>query len=382
MTALIEKAPEYRDALGELREILLANVIMAGEIPSPTGEEEDLVTFLHDRFIEAGLHNVSIDEAGNGGAIFPGNGSHNILVAAHLDKVWRKTEDHTISVLEDSMSGRGIADNSLGVAVLATLPIILEKLEVSFHSNLILLGTTGSFGRGDLGGMRFFLENTKLKIDSALCLEGMDRLSYSSLGMIRGEIEVKLNSKKDSPWHGAGAGAIAPLNKIIDAIQRINRPEKPRTAILLGSVRAGSGYSVPPSSSSLRFEVRSESEEVVDRIYNQINEIVEETIANERCQVSLGVLARRYPGDIGFQHPLVKAARTIMESLDVKPRIEPSISELSALLDRGIPGLTLGITTGENRSSPDESIDIDKIFTGVAQVVAALEFIDQSIESS
>jgi di/tripeptidase len=126
----------------------------------------------------------------------------------------------------------------------------------------------------------------------------------------------------------------------------------------------------------LKLEVRSESEDVVDRIYQEIGEIVEETIAREACEVTFTILAKRYPGDIGFHHPFVKATRSIMESLEVKPRVAPSISELSALLDRGIPGLTLGITTGGNRSTPRESIDIGGIFTGIAQIVSALEFID------
>ena len=383
MTALLQKAPEYRDTIQELKEIILANVVMAAEIPSPTGGEEELVKFLHDRFTEAALNNVSIDEAGNGAAVVPGKSKQNILVAAHVDKLWRKSEDHTISVGENSLSGRGVADNSLGVGVLASLPIILEKLGIQLKSNLVLLGTTCSFGEGDLGGIRFFLENTPLEIESGLCLEGIElgRLSYSSLGMIRGEINVKLNTESDWPWHGAGAGAIGPLSKIVDSILAIERPEKPRTSILLGSIRAGSGYSVPPPVGSLKFEVRSESEDVVDRIYNRIKEIIEETETQEQCEASLSVLAHRYPGDIGFQHPLVKAAREIMESLEIKPRIAPSISELSALLDRGIPGLTLGITTGENLSTPEETIDIDGIYSGVAQIVSTLEFIDNSFQT-
>ena len=89
-------------------------------------------------------------------------------------------------------------------------------------------------------------------------------------------------------------------------------------------------------------------------------------------------MAHRHPGDIGFQHPLVKAAREIMESLSIKPRIAPSISELSALLDRDIPALTLGITHGHNYSTPEETIDIDGIYSGVAQIVSTLECIDQS----
>ncbi len=383
MTDFAKRAPGYRDELKRLKEILLANVVMASEIASPTGEEEELVKYLTDRFIEAGLNSISIDEAGNGAAILNGKSDKNILVAAHIDKIWDKADDHTIGVSAASLSGRGVADNSLGVAVLASLPLILEELGIELDANLVLLGTTKSLGKGDLGGMRFFLDNTKLGIDAGLCLEGIDlgRLSYSSLGMIRGKVTVTQESGGEKLWYAGGAGVIGPLNKIIESIMRIDRPDKPHTSILLGSVKAGSGYNVSPTRGTLRFEVRSESEEIVERIYQEMLEIIEETQAQEACKAEMEIVARRYPGAIDFKHPYVKAARDVMDSLEVQPRIAPSTSELSALLDRGIPSLTLGLTTGEHRSSPIESILIDPIFTGVAQIAATLQHIDESIHA-
>src|SRR5690606_23283790 len=125
-----------------------------------------------DRFTECGLDNISLDQAGNVAGVISGRtGRRNLLVAAHVDKIWAETEDHTVSVGVGAMSGRGLADNSLGVAVLATLPLLLDELGIRFDANLVLLGTTRSFGRGNLRGMRFFLENSAWEFDSALCLE-------------------------------------------------------------------------------------------------------------------------------------------------------------------------------------------------------------------
>ncbi len=155
-----------------VRELLLANVVMAAEIPAPTGSEKLLTRFLSERFTEAGLTDIASDQAGNIAGVIPGRDrQRNLLVAAHVDKIWPEADDHTVAVKVGSMSGRGIADNSLGVAVLATLPLILEKLGIELESNVILLGTTRSFGRGDLAGMRFFLENIDKPIAGALCLE-------------------------------------------------------------------------------------------------------------------------------------------------------------------------------------------------------------------
>lgn len=357
---------------------------MAGEIPSPTFGERNAVRFLRDRFTEAGLHNISEDEAGNAAGILPGKtGERKILVAAHVDKIWPEKEDHTISVTTDSLKGPGIADNSLGVAVLATLPLILETLDVELDADLILLGSTGSFGRGDLKGMRFFLDNTVETIDSAVCLEGIQlgRLSYSSLGMMRGEIEVE-QPKAGHEWDGFGqSSSIGSLNRILDAILAIEKPEKPKTAVLIGSVEAGSGYNVPPTRGRIRFEIRSESAAEVERIHARIEDIVDECGAMDRCRAQLAVLARRSPGDIGFDHPLVREARRVLDELDIPTRIAPSISELSALLDHEIPALTLGLTTGEHRHSESESIQIEPVFSGIAQVVAMLQFMDRNLDA-
>lgn len=370
----------HREALRHLREILFANVVMAGEIPAPTGYERRITRFLSDRFTECGLDNISLDQAGNVAGVISGRtGRRNLLVAAHVDKIWADTEDHTVSVGVGVMSGRGLADNSLGVAVLATLPLILDELGLAFDANLILLGTTRSFGRGDLRGMRFFLENSAWEIDSALCLEGIDlgRLSFSSLGMARGEIVVEVARPHDEETSNeAASGVIATLSELVGAMLEINRRGCPDTRVLIGSVESGSGYSVPPGRGLVRFEIRSLDADRVAAVEEELVELVGRFSDREGTAVGIEIIARRRPGNLGLEHPLVREAGGILDVLGVESRIEPSVSELAALLDRRIPSLTLGLTKGENRHSPEESIMLDPIFDGLAQLVSMLQFMD------
>ncbi len=369
-----------REALWSLREILFANVVMAGEIPAPTGYERRITRFLSDRFTECGLDNISLDQAGNVAGVISGRtGRRNLLVAAHVDKIWAESEDHTVSVGVGEMGGRGLADNSLGVAVLATLPLILDELGIALDANLILLGTTRSFGRGDLRGMRFFLENSAWEIDSALCLEGIElgRLSFSSLGMARGEIVVEVSRLHDEDTlNEAASGVIATLSELIEAMLEINRRGGPDTRLLIGSIESGSGYSVPPRQGLVRFEIRSLDAGHVAEVEEELVQLVERFSGREGTSVGIEVIARRRPGNLGLEHPLVREAGEILAVLGVESRIEPSVSELAALLDRRIPSLTLGLTKGENRHSPEESILLDPIFDGLAQLVAMLQFMD------
>ena len=58
--------PSFHAKIMELNEIILANLIMLGEIPAPTFHEEARIEFLKDRFAECSLQSCSSDEAGNG----------------------------------------------------------------------------------------------------------------------------------------------------------------------------------------------------------------------------------------------------------------------------------------------------------------------------
>jgi len=371
---------DKRESLNKLREILFANIVMVGEIPSPTGSERELTRFLSDRFTECWLNDISRDQAGNVAAVMPGkNLDRNLLVAAHVDKIWPESDDHMVNVGVGNMSGRGIADNGLGVAVLATLPLVLDALEIELESNLILLGTTSSFGRGDLAGMRFFLENTDHKIDSALCLEGMKlgRLSYSNLGMARGVITVEWEGEGGSPDERC-SGAIACLNQVVEQMLKLNRDEFPETRVLIGSLEAGSGYNVPPGKAKVCFELRSGDAGLAKRVEEEVASLVHRADIAYAGKVSVEMIAHRQLGDLGGEHPLVKQARYALDRLGIRPRMEPSISELAALLDKRIPALTLGITKGENRHTPDEMIYLEPISDGLAQIVSVLQFMDSA----
>jgi di/tripeptidase len=126
----------------------------------------------------------------------------------------------------------------------------------------------------------------------------------------------------------------------------------------------------------LRFEVRSEEEGRTEWIEEQISEIVEELAAENEISVDLNVVARRKRGGIAFSHPLVKTTRDIIGSLGVEQVIAPSTGELCALIDKGIPGVTVGLSQGEHMHEKNETLRISPIFRGVAQLVGLLRAID------
>jgi di/tripeptidase len=239
------------------------------------------------------------------------------------------------------------------------------------------MGITRSLGRGDLAGLRFFLKNHQVPIHYGLFVEGaqLGRLSYSSMGMLRGEIHCNIPDEYDWTLFES-SGAINILNEVITKMMAIPLPTKPKATITFGSVHAGNSYNTVPTSGTLHFEIRSEQAGKVGVLKNRIEEIADEVSSNTQAEVKLEVVARRRPGGIDFSHPLTKTAKRIQESLGVVPKIQPSVGELSALIDKQIPGITIGIAHASQLHSLKENITIEPIFSGVAQLVGILQAMD------
>jgi tripeptide aminopeptidase len=376
---ILKILPSLPDQLKGIQETLIANLIMINEIPAPTFHEKARVKLFLQRMVECKLDNISTDEAGNGVGIIPGkNPARNILLIAHADSVYSEKVDHTLSVLADKIVGPGVADNSLGMAVLATLPNILEQLGIQLDANLVLLSSTKGLGSGNLDGLKFFMDHNKLPIEAGICVEGekIGRLSYTAEGMFRGDISCKIPEVLD--WQQVGQNsAIIALNDVINRLLEIPIPRRPRTTIVLGAIRGGKSYNVMATHSNLRFGVRSEDAAMVNSIRNQVHDIIADVASSHRANIKFEIVSSREPGGIGVSHPLVKNCRQVMEALNVKPTIRPSMSEVSELIARGMPAVTLGITEASNLHDLNETIRISPIYTGLAQLLAMLFAIDR-----
>jgi hypothetical protein len=68
-----------------------------------------------------------------------------------------------------------------------------------------------------------------------------------------------------------------------------------------------------------------------------------------------------------------------MKRLNLAPVSEPSESELSIFLSRKIPAVTLGITHGTNVHLENASVQIEPMFTGIAQVIGVIMAIDSGV---
>ena len=196
--------------------------------------------------------------------------------------------------------------------------------------------------------------------------------------MLRGEIVCRRKGR-DLGAAPMSAGAIEPLAEVVRLIEEIPVPLRPPTTITLGAMTAGNTFHLAAPVGSLRFEVRSAKVGLVATIQEQIEEIVTRVGLEAGVDLSGEVIARRRNGGIDFGHPLTATTRRVMQALAVTPKVKPSVGELSSLIARDIPGVSLGITERAPYHEGREGVRIEPIFSGIAQLVAMLQAVDAGV---
>ena len=68
-----------------------------------------------------------------------------------------------------------------------------------------------------------------------------------------------------------------------------------------------------------------------------------------------------------------------MHEAAITPKVDPSTGDLNAIIRAGHPGITLGLTTAENLREENETIHLEPIYAGLAQLITLLQAIDEGV---
>jgi acetylornithine deacetylase/succinyl-diaminopimelate desuccinylase-like protein len=354
---------------------------MTAQIPAVAFDESDRAEFVFQRFNEAELLDSDIDGAGNVSATLKSkNGWRRLLLFAHLDTHFGRSSDHNISVTQNQVIGPGVAYNSLGVATLITLPDILARLHFNLdNTDIIFLTTTKAQGRGDMEGIRSFLQTSRDRVDLAVNLMGINlgRLDYFSLSRVRCDITCQISEDENTPTMFGEHNAILVMNELINQLTAIPLPNNPRTLINYGKFEGGESYSAPSHSARLSLEIRSESDDMRSNLEERIRNNCIFVGSKFGTEIRADFFGRQAATQLRFAHPLVQSAYNVLHQLGLQPYMAPSNTEITVLLANHIPAITLGITKGHNPLTTEASIDIDHITTGLMQILMLIYSIDK-----
>ncbi len=382
MENYLEKLPSFVDEIKSIKETIITNIVLIGQIPSPTFKEKRRSQFFMERLAECQIDECTTDGYRNPIGIIRGTSREKppIFVVTHLDTFFTKDIDHNYVVKEDSITGPGITDNSVGLGVLISLPEIFQKLNLRFESDIVLAGVIQSIGKGNLRGIRHLLKTWSTPIRGAVCIEGVElgRINYYSDGMIRSEVECNISTVNG--WEPKfKPNAILVLNEVINRILRLRLPQRPRSRVIFGKIKGGFSHGVIAYDAKLGFEIQSDSDKMVKGIYNDIKDIIAGVSHEYEVELKLKTISSLYASKLRYNHPLVKSAGEVMKELDLKPVSESCESELSIFLFRKIPAVTLGITRGKNYHQQDNRMEIEPMFKGIAQIIGVIMAIDSGI---
>ena len=382
MNDFLKTLPNLVEEIKAVQDIIITNIVLIGQTPAPTFKEKRRSKVFQERLAEFGVDEVTTDGYRNPIGIIRGTNPDKppIFVLAHLDTFFERDIVHNYTIKEDKITGPGILDNSLGVGVMVSLPILFEKLNLRFESDIVLAGTIQSIGKGNLRGVRHLLKTWPTPIRAGVCLEGVElgRLNYFSDGMIRGEIQCSIPDKKGA-FYKFTPNAILILNEVINEIMNLRLSQRPRSRIIIGKIGGGANHGKIAHEANLGFEIRSDSYRMVKSIYNHIRDIVEGIGHENQVELNIKTISNLKAARLKFNHPLVKNAAAVLGSLGIKPISKSTESALSIFLSRKIPTVTLGITHGENHYTHRATMEIEPMFKGIAQVIGVLKAIDSGV---
>ncbi len=383
MDDILKKLPFFVDQIQAIKETVISNIVLVGQTPGPTFDEDARSDLFLERLAGAMVDECGKDQLKNAIGIVKGTDSKKhdpIFLTAHLDTPYSADDvDHNYVVRKNAITGPGILDNTVSVGILATLPLILRHLKLSFSSDIVLAGVTQSLARGNLRGIRHLLNTWARPVRSGIVMEGQElgHFNYYSEGIIRGEISCNIPATGHFPAHKYKPNAILILNEVINELLCINLPQRPRCRIVIGRISGGHKHGEIAIHARLGFEIQSDSDEMVKEVYQKIEDIVEGIGHEHSVALKMETITLQNAAALKYGHPLVKCTVAVIKSLGLKPVSESSESELSVFLSRNIPAVAVGITTGKNAHLANATMRINPMFIGIAQIIGLLMAMDR-----
>jgi acetylornithine deacetylase/succinyl-diaminopimelate desuccinylase-like protein len=382
MDNFLEKLPVLVEEVKSLKEIIITNIVLIGQTPAPTFREKKRSKLFMDRLADFQVDEVTTDGYRNPIGIVRGSDPSKppIFVLAHLDTYFEKGRPINYTIKENTITGPGLLDNSLGVGVIMSLPAIFKRLDLQFESDIMLAGTIQSIGKGNLRGVRHLLKTWPTPIRGGICVEGVElgRLNYFSDGMIRGEIHCSVSGDRGK-LDEYTPNAIIVLNEVMNEIMNLKISQRPRSRIVIGKIRGGANHGKIALEAALGFEIRSDSYKMVKKIFRNIKDIVEGISHENEVDLNLKTISNLRASRLKYNHPLVKNSAAVLETLGIKPFSKSTESALSIFLSQKIPAVTLGITHGENAYKDKATMEIEPMYKGIAQVIGVLKAIDSGV---
>lgn len=343
------------NVIDELEPQTMKDLILLTEIPAPPFMEEKRGLQFKKMLEEAGADKVWIDEVGNVIALRKGKtGGRVVALDAHLDTVFPEGTDVTVKISGDTLKAPGIGDDTRGLAVVIAVLRALEKASVETTADVLLIGSVGEEGLGDLRGVKHLFEKGDLKIDSWISIDGgeIGRMATGGLGSIRYKATFK-----GPGGHSWGAFGLAnPHHALGKAIYIFSEEASKFTAtgskvsFNVGRIGGGTSVNSIPFESWMEVDMRSVDPErlkTIDEIFKaSMNKGLEEynkgVKKGDPLTLDLEVIGLRPSGFQKDELAVIQRSMAAAKYFNAEISTSPGSTNSNIPISLGIPSVTIG----------------------------------------
>lgn len=326
------------------------------QIPAPPLQEARRGEAVRERFIAAGLREVSVDAAGNVLGWLAGTEprpSGAVIVSAHLDTVFPAETDLTVREENGRISVPGITDNCRGLAAMLRIARVLSAVEMRTARPVLFVATVGEEGTGDLKGVKhLFREGSPFReaagffsLDGA----GTRRIIHRAVGSRR--LRMRFRGAGGHSW--ADWGTPNPLHAMAAAIGRAAAhplPVTPRTTFTAARTGGGTSVNAIPEGCWVELDLRSEGPDALRAVEAAVREHTARAVAEENGRwpekepvtVETEVIGDRPSGEIPADADIVRAAMAATRAVGAEPELASSSTDANVPISLGIPAVTIG----------------------------------------
>jgi tripeptide aminopeptidase len=392
---------------GELARQVLDRTIALCGIPAPPRHEQQRAAVIREWWSADGLDAVTVDGAGNVRARLRAGdpGRPAVLLCAHLDTVFGPEITHAVVRHGGRLSGPGVGDNTVAVCALGALDVLLPG---DLRHPVWIVATTGEEGLGNLAGVRALLDDPPGPVRALIALEGnyLGRVNVTGVGSTRWRVTV--TGPGGHAWEEAGQpSAVHEAARLVTALASLAHPEpaqpgpgrpaasqpdpgqphpgqphpgqpaltQPKTTVNVGLIDGGESVNSRAQRAEFLVDLRSGDPAALGALRAAARAVLDDPAVP--LAVSVHAIGERPAGRLDPDHPLATLAAQVLREAGITPRLTAASTDANAAYPRGIPALTLGITTGEGTHTEQEWIDADPVAAGLAALAATVVRLDE-----
>jgi tripeptide aminopeptidase len=327
-------------------------------IPAPPFGESHRADWFRARFLEIGLEEVHIDEAGNVLGVRPGAtaGSKFIALTAHLDTVFPAGTPIDVRREDQRLLGPGISDNGAGLVARLAVAEAMEAAGVRNNAPVLFVANVGEEGEGDLRGMRYLFNDPRWRdaIAYTLVLDGggTDAIITDGLGSRRFQATVR--GPGGHSWSDFGTpNPIALLARAIDQFSRTPLSYDPKTAFNIGVISGGTSVNSIPESATMKVDVRSASPGELDRLEKALRDALIQATTDLRgggidprraqdISYELKVIGNRPAAELTQNARILNVVKAVDAQLGIQSRQQRASTDANIPLSLGREALAIG----------------------------------------